>query len=314
MKHKINQCDSLVPTKRLKFMTTDDGECKVDQMDANELDIGNFANTAKELGDDMRMRLLEQHWKLSSSFVFPRKKYGVKKVSYRQFNFKWLDRWGWLAYSRKFDGAFCAPCVLFGHESGHNGQKLTKLYKEPLQNWQSAVCRLDDHNENSNFHKTSMLRAMNFRKVIQGKSEAIDQQLDRMLNARVECNRKILASVMETVVLSGKQNISLRGHRDDSQYYDSKNPCNFQALLDFRISAGDNVLKKHFETAPKNATYRSKTIQNKLITICGHQIEQCIKEEVEQCRFFSILADEASDCRRKSKWLSLSDMWLQMMK
>ena len=122
-----------------------------------------------------------------------------------------------------------------------------------------------------------------------------------MLNERVERNRKILAAVMETVVLSGKQNISLRGHRDDSQYYGSKNPGNFQALPDFRISAGDNILKKHFEVVPKNATYRSKTIQNKLITICGHQIEQIIKKEVEQCRFFSILADEASDCSKKEQ-------------
>ena len=59
--------------KWLKYMTTDDGAFKVDQMD-----IGNFANLAKELGDEMRVRLLEQHWKPSSSFVFPIKKYGVK--------------------------------------------------------------------------------------------------------------------------------------------------------------------------------------------------------------------------------------------
>ena len=31
-------------------------------------------------------------------------------------------------------------------------------------------------------------------------------------------------------------------------------------MLDFRIDAGDEVLKQHFETAPCNAMYRSKTI------------------------------------------------------
>ena len=101
MKHKITQCDSFVPKKMSKYMPTDDGELKVFQFNANELDIGNYANKSKELDNEMRMRLLEQHWKPSSSFAFPRKKYGSKKVSYRQFNFKWLERWGWLSYSMK---------------------------------------------------------------------------------------------------------------------------------------------------------------------------------------------------------------------
>ena len=81
---------------------------------------------------------------------------------------------------------------MFGHESGHNGQKLTKLCKEPLKNWQNAVCSLDDHNENSNFHKELVLCVINFRKVMEGKSEEIDQQLDKMLNARVESIERFL--------------------------------------------------------------------------------------------------------------------------
>ena len=47
---------------------------------------------------------------------------------------------------------------------------------------------------------------------------------------------------------------------------------NFLALLQFRVQAGDHVLGHHLETAPANALYVSKTIQNELISICGNHI------------------------------------------
>nr|XP_047141406.1 52 kDa repressor of the inhibitor of the protein kinase-like [Hydra vulgaris] len=45
----------------------------------------------------------------------------------------------------------------------------------------------------------------------------------------------------------------------------------------------------------KNATYRSKTTQNELINICNDIIISKLKCEVKKAKFFSILADEASD-------------------
>ena len=71
-----------------------------------------------------------------------------------------------------------------------------------------------------------------------------------------QANRQKLCSIIETIVLRGQQNIPLCGHRDSgtdvkgSQLDTSKNG-NFQALLNFRISAGDIILKN---TAGRNAT------------------------------------------------------------
>lgn len=39
----------------------------------------------------------------------------------------------------------------------------------------------------------------------------------------------------------------------------------FKELLMFRIDAGDVELRKHLESAPKNATFVSKTVQNDLV-------------------------------------------------
>ena len=67
--------------------------------------------------------------------------------------------------------------------------------------------------------------------------------------------------------MCGKQNIALRGHRDDDKC--RSNPGNFKALLKFRVESGYLILKEHFKSCPKNATFSSKTIQNELIEVTG---------------------------------------------
>ena len=84
---------------------------------------------------------------------------------------------------------------------------------------------------------------------------SISQQLSDIYRNTVELNRQKLRSIIKTVVLCGKQNIALRGHRDGSSHID-------EALLNFRVEAGDKVLANHFANGSRNATYRSKTIQN----------------------------------------------------
>ena len=51
-----------------------------------------------------------------------------------------------------------------------------------------------------------------------------------------------------------------------------------------------------FENCPSNQTYRSKTIQNEIINICGELITEKIVEEIKDAKFFAILADEVTDC------------------
>ena len=148
-----------------------------------------------------------------------------------------------------------------------------------------------------------MLHMVHLKSVMTGETKGIDEQVDTLRSARIQYNRDILSSITKTVILAGKQNCSLRGHRDDSLHYSSTNPGNFQAFLNFRVDAGDTKLGKHFETAKKNATYRSKTIQNKLIKICGDQVREKIISEINgsDCPIYSVLGDEATDCSSKEQ-------------
>ena len=52
---------------------------------------------------------------------------------------------------------------------------------------------------------------------------------------------------------------------------------------------------EHYRDAPKNATYRSKTTQNELISICGQEIIKKLIHEIKGAKNFSVLADEPAD-------------------
>ena len=73
----------------------------------------------------------------------------------------------------------------------------------------------------------------------------------------------------------------------------------FQAPFEFRIDSDDVKLMEHLENAPRNATYRAKTIQNEIIETVGNYISSKIIAEVKQTRMFSVMADGAADTSNK---------------
>lgn len=83
--------------------------------------------------------------------------------------------------------------------------------------------------------------------------QLINVILNNQISNQVLENRKKLIPIIETVLLCARQNIYLRGHRDDGKHLDDEtnNPGNFQELLKFKIDSGDEVLKSHFENCSK---------------------------------------------------------------
>ena len=263
-------------------------------------DLGLYYTKAQSLSDDRKLELLKNSWTPPRGYNFPKTQFYGKN---RAFSFEWLTQFPWLVYSAAQDGAFCRFCVLFGHLTGKNSDRLDKLYKSPLKNWVSASTKLKEHQLNSEFHKTAAGCAEDFLRVQEGKMLSISEQLSDIHRNTVELNRQKLRSIIKRVVLCGKQNMALRGHRDDSSHLDesSGNPGNFQAVLNFRVEAGDKVLANHFANGPRNATYRSKTIQNEIIEVLDTYIQDKIVAEINEAGAFSLLADEASDSSNKEQ-------------
>ena len=105
----------------------------------------------------------------------------------------------------------------------------------------------------------------------------------------------------------GRLGLAFREHRDDSQFhpnigeYSSGVVGNFVEVLNYRVRDGDLVLENHLRTCSKNARYISKTSQNELINCCGNYIKDILVKEIKENRFFSVLADEASDCSNQEQ-------------
>ena len=76
---------------------------------------------------------------------------------------------------------------------------------------------------------------------------------------------------------------------------------NFWALLNFRVSAGDSVLRDHLAKAAANAKYTSPSIQNEVADILGTQIKRNILDRVRRAKLFSVVADEVTDSSNKEQ-------------
>ncbi|XP_013403337.1 52 kDa repressor of the inhibitor of the protein kinase [Lingula anatina] len=285
-------------------------ECQVDVRTGDETltatttsdtrwDVSSCKQQDFSLTREEKFRYIKNLWYPPSRYEFPKKEeYGKM----RAFNAAWLQQFNWLAYSSKEDGAYCLPCVLFGVQAGKNSHKLDRLMTSPLTTWTSALRKLKEHDSTSEVHKSAMVTYVEFKNSMESKSVPVIQQLDHALAKRVAENRAKLASIVKTVLLCGRQNLALRGHRDDSSFFDdSSNTGNFQKLIEFRVDAGDTILGTHCQDAPKNATYRSKTIQNELIDCCREIVITKIAEKVKKAEFFTIMADEATDCSNKEQ-------------
>ena len=61
------------------------------------------------------------------------------------------------------------------------------------------------------------------------------------------------------------------------------------------------MLEEHFKNCPRNATYRSKTIQNELTECIGDHILNKIIYEVKSPKSFYIMADEVSNISVKEQ-------------
>lgn len=84
---------------------------------------------------------------------------------------------------------------------------------------------------------------------------AIDAQLSSMRRKNIVKNRLKLNSIVETVILCGRQGIPFRGRRDDNPHVQENyhaNHGNFLALLHFHAYAGND---EHLENAKGNARY-----------------------------------------------------------
>ena len=177
------------------------------------------------------------------------------------------------------------------------------LVKNPLTNFKKALESLNKHADKV-YHKAAVVRMDDFLKVMKGQQSSIQVRVNETAMQLVATNRKKLHSIIETIVLCGRQNIPLRGHRDtvlDVERSDIESHGNFWALLQFRVDAGDLALRGHLANTPRNAMYTSPDIQNQIVNILGDHVRDKILLKVKQAQLFTVIADEVTDCSNKEQ-------------
>uniref|UniRef100_A0A6I8SVT0 TTF-type domain-containing protein n=1 Tax=Xenopus tropicalis TaxID=8364 RepID=A0A6I8SVT0_XENTR len=200
----------------------------------------------------------------------PSEAYDFKKDAKgpRCFRHVWLKQYRWICYSPHLKGALCKYCVIFPQpvHRGFQGAFITAPFLKYRDFHNSAR-----KHSLTTCHKQAYDDATNFINVRSHPEQSIVCQVNSAVKHQVEENRKKLYSVLSTIVFCGTHDIALRGKTSTSG--------NVQALFDFCIESGDEILKNHLKNAPVNARYTSVRVENELIVLSG----------------FSVIADESAD-------------------
>ncbi|XP_065675831.1 52 kDa repressor of the inhibitor of the protein kinase-like [Hydra vulgaris] len=104
---------------------------------------------------------------------------------------------------------------------------------------------------------------------------------------KISKNRKLLQPIIETVIHCERLGLSLRMHKDDYKFHPE--------------NASDKILEDHLKYHQQTASYISKTSQNQLIKCCGEVVTDAIIGEIKKSKYFSIIADKASDSNNKEQ-------------
>ena len=88
--------------------------------------------------------------------------------------------------------------------------------------------------------------------------------MTQIIKKTVKKSRETIAPIVDTVKLRGRQNISLRDHRDSGKNQPElgesglTNTGNFIELLNYRIRGGDKALENRLWCDQQNAKYISQ--------------------------------------------------------
>lgn len=276
------------------------------------LDIGIVLSSKSTIDDFTKKQLLENHWKPPIGYTFPYSNHTKNGTLGKRFlKQEHLNKYFWLVLSPSAGGVYCIYCSIFHNKTGHGFNNLTPLKSlvvEPLKKFSKLLGKdgyLETHDKNM-YHKNAVLNGKDFLNSYNNPELEVVNQISSQRLKQIKENRSRLKPIIESLVFLGRQNIALRGHRDDGSLNDfSDNPLendgNFRELLKFKILSGDTVLENHIKNSEARATYISKTTQNTLISIIGNVILKNVLDKVHKAKYFSVIFDETTDISKTSQ-------------
>lgn len=275
-----------------------------------EVDVGSYIYKDKgSISDLEKYNLLKHAFVPTVQFKFPYSVHCKNQKDVKCFlSLKHFNSFLWLTYSNSLGGLFCKFCVLFAKSGGiHKLTPLNKFVLNPVQKYSKLLGKDGDltTHDSAKYHLEAVIFGTNFVKTYENPQKEIRNLLDTKRLEQVRNNRDKLKSVINTIHFLGRQNISLRGHRVNSEVTEATeiNEGNLREFIRHRIeTCGDDLmLKYHFESTTARNKYISPSIQNEIINCCGDEISNCIVEKIKAGKYYSIIFDETTDISKISQ-------------
>lgn len=171
-----------------------------ENVDCNEFDLGKWIGKSALMTTAQKHEMLKRCWKPAQNYDFHQDAIDPK----RPFLHNWLQIYEpWLVYTKKSKGALCLYCVLFPPTTVRG--ILGTFTATPFTRFQKFHESAKSHSS-SQFHKNSTMAAKLF-----VDSLPVDVQMVTGHQKLVEKNRKILLSIISTVMFCGAHDMALRG-------------------------------------------------------------------------------------------------------
>ncbi|XP_065675661.1 52 kDa repressor of the inhibitor of the protein kinase-like [Hydra vulgaris] len=199
----------------------------------------------------------------------------------------------WFTYSNIFDGAFCLPCVLFGHNSPFECSLAERLFSKPYDRWNDA----SRYFQKQVFGKNNKSGCRN--KGLHVKTAQVLFSLSSIWSCKTESKDIISQKIVQSQISKNLQDDS-KFHPENGEF-SNHTAGNFIELLHFRVQTADKILEDHLKYHQQSAFYISKTSQNQLIKCFGEVVTDAIIGEIKNSKYFSNIADEASDSNNKEQ-------------
>ena len=267
-----------------------------------KLDVGNYIG--KKICEETKKNLILNPWVPPKCYKFPFSTHTINGKEIKRYSsHKYLESYEWLVFSDIQQGYFCKYCPFFVNYKLGGYQKnvpLNYLVSQPLKNFKKLLGAngyLNTHNTNQ-YHLDAIRAAKDFLEVFNNPKLSIDNRLDNLRSKELEKLKELLGSMVKTILLVGRQNIPLRGHRDDGKLNsimsDENHDGNFKAILEYCAEC-DESFKSLLESTSSRSSHTSKTTQTELIECCKEEILSQMITEVQAAQFYSIMFDETTD-------------------
>lgn len=184
----------------------------------------------------------------------------------------------WLYFSNCKEGFLCKYCELFASTDSNNiefqniGVKLGTHPTRKLKKHECSKRHIEAEKQYVKTKATDQKKTTVYDMLIKSKHESDEQNIER--------NRSVIKKLFKIVYFILRKKWA---------------QANFADFVKFVAELGVEDLAVHLENAPAKATYLSGTIVSEFIDIIGEYIERKLLDNLLNCNFYTLLADESTD-------------------